>query len=350
MVLSQARGATWKADPIPEYNRLFQRSQGWIGADADYTVQLAKDRVLWLFGDTLLGEIYGGRRIHAILINNSVGEQRGLNPISARMNFFIGSSSEGKPAALILPKNRQRWFWPSDGVIDHSKLYIFLSEIERTKDPNAFGFHQVGTSLYQVSNPLDKPIAWKCALQPLPFTSSSGSDLRTYGAAILHAGGFKYIYGIHESSGHGKAMILARVPESHLKDFDRWRFYSDDGWSRRPASATDLCPHVANEYSVSWLPSLHRYVLICTPDGFSGKIIARISLQPWGPWSETRVIYHCPEATWNRGIFCYAAKAHTMLSKAPNEMVITYAANSTKPDTLLKDARLYWPRFIRIRF
>ena len=234
-----------------------------------------------------------------------------------------------------------------DGVLDQGKLYFVLSEIERTKGTSAFGFRRVGTSLCQVSNPFDKPITWKYAMHSFPFACFSAHNSRTYGAAILHAGGYKYFFGIHERSGHGKSMILARVPDNHLQDFDRWRFFSDGVWGRRPGCASDLCPHVANEYSVSWLPSLHRYVFICTPDGFSRKIIARISQQPWGPWSEEKVIYHCPKRD---GIFCYAAKAHSMLSKAPNEMILTYAANSIHPDALLKDARLYWPRFVRIRF
>ncbi len=201
-----------------------------------------------------------------------------------------------------------------------------------------------------VANPLDVPTAWKFTLRKIPFTKLSTGENRIFGAAILKAAGFVYLYGLRECPSHDKSMILARVPDGHLENFHRWRFYTGKEWSRLSSRAADLCPDVANEYSVSWLPALHRYVLICTPNGLSGNIIARTAPNPWGPWSNAKIVYHCPEAPWGHGIFCYAAKAHPMLSTAPNELIVTYAANATNPETLLSDARLYWPRFVRVKF
>jgi hypothetical protein len=40
------------------------------------------------------------------------------------------------------------------------------------------------------------------------------------------------------------------------------------------------------------------------------------------------VVYRCPEAAWDKRIFCYAAKAHPMLASASDELIVTYAANS----------------------
>jgi hypothetical protein len=107
---------------------------------------------------------------------------------------------------------------------------------------------------------------------------------------------------------------------------------------------------VASEYSVSWLPTLKRYVLVCTENGLSEKIIARTATEPWGTWSEASVVYRCPEMARDKRIFCYAAKAHPMLTMTEGELIVTYAANSTDFSRLLNDARLYWPRFVRLRF
>ena len=49
-------------------------------------------------------------------------------------------------------------------------------------------------------------------------------------------------------------------------------------------------------------------------------------------------------------IFCYAAKGHPELSLTPDELIITYVANSTDFYKMAADARLYRPRFIRVRF
>ncbi len=51
---------------------------------------------------------------------------------------------------------------------------------------------------------------------------------------------------------------------------------------------------------------------------------------------------------WDKKIFCYAAKAHPMLATAPDELIVTYAANSYDLAELMDNAQLYWPRFVRV--
>lgn len=41
----------------PEWDTLFQRNSGWIGADGDYSIPLNRDTTLWLFSDTLVGKV-----------------------------------------------------------------------------------------------------------------------------------------------------------------------------------------------------------------------------------------------------------------------------------------------------
>ena len=50
----------------------------------------------------------------------------------------------------------------------------------------------------------------------------------------------------------------------------------------------------------------------------------------------------------SRPVFCYAAKAHPELTATRDELLITYAANSWNFWDLFNDARLYWPRFVRV--
>jgi hypothetical protein len=60
------------------------------------------------------------------------------------------------------------------------------------------------------------------------------------------------------------------------------------------------------------------------------------------------VVYHCPDAQWSTNVFCYTAKAHPMLASSGNELLVSYAANSFQPAEVVHDARLYWPRFVRV--
>jgi hypothetical protein len=349
LFLASARGADWDAASAPQYNRLFQQTNGWIGADGDFTVTLTNDVTLWLFSDTFVGDVRDSHRVNASMINNSVALQHGTDPATARVEFFYGKSPDGKPASLIEPSDHKGWFWLFDGVVARGKLFLFLSQIEGTGDKSAFGFRQIGTWLGEVSNPLEPPAQWHVRQKKIPFVQFGTNENRSFGSALLVTNGFIYIFGVRESKGAGKKMILARAPEATLDDFASWRFRTGDGWSTNVIDAANLCDGMASEYSVSWLPASRRFVLICTENGLSEKIVARTATEPWGPWSAAAVVYRCPEAKWGKGIFCYAAKAHPKLSSKPDELIVTYAANAFEIAQVLNDARLYWPRFVRVK-
>jgi len=348
LVAASSRGADWSAAPIPQYDQHFQRTNGWIGADGDFTVALTNGLTLWLFSDTFVGAVRDGHRTQATMVNNSAAWQHGVDPAGATVKFFTGRTAKGRPKSLITPADGKGWFWLFDGVMEQGHLFLFLTQIERTADNSAFGFRQTGDSLGEVSNPLAPPTQWRVVQQKIPFVRFAAGENRSFGSAVLVTNGYLYIYGVRERNG-GKAMILARAPDTQLADFSTWEFRTRYGWTADANGLADLCGGMANEYSVSWLPARQRYVLIQTENGLSEKIIARTAAEPWGPWGAATVVYHCPEMAWDKNIFCYAAKAHPMLATQPDELIVTYAANSFAPAQVVSDARLYWPRFVRVK-
>ena len=76
--------------------------------------------------------------------------------------------------------------------------------------------------------------------------------------------------------------------------------------------------------------------------------MARYAEQPWGPWSSSTTLYTCHEMGSIRKAFTYAAKAHESLSKG-DEVVVSYVVNSTDFWEVARNAKLYWPRFVRFR-
>jgi hypothetical protein len=348
MVFSRpAHGAEWTAHSAPEFDCLFQRTNGWIGADGNFAVMLTNSLTLWLFSDTFIGTVQNGRRTNATMINNSAAWQHGTDPKSARVEFYYGLSADGRPASLIKPDDGKGWFWLFDGALVRGKLFLFLNQVESTGEKSAFGFRQIGTWLGEVSNPFAPPTQWSVKQTKIPFAKFSAGDERSFGSALLMTHEFGYIYGIHSQRGE-KAMILARVPTTRLADFSAWQFRTTDGWSTNFAAGADLCLQVANEYSVSWLPAPKQFVLVCSKNGLSEKIITRTANDPWGPWSAPTVAFDCPESKWGSETFCYSAKAHPMLAQADNELIVTYAANAFDFTQVMNDARLYWPRFVRL--
>jgi hypothetical protein len=50
----------------------------------------------------------------------------------------------------------------------------------------------------------------------------------------------------------------------------------------------------------------------------------------------------------DKRLFCYGAKAHPTLSSG-QDLVVTYVVNSFDFWQVAREARLYWPRFVRVR-
>jgi hypothetical protein len=342
--------AVASARPATELNALFEKSDGWIGGDGATSVRLGPGRTLWLFADTWVGKVEKGKRFDATIVNNSAAIQEG-NGTGAAMRFFIRRAANGKAQALLAAGAGRGWFWPQAAVISKGRLYLFLTEVERSGQPGPFGFRLTGQWLGLVTNPLDTPTQWQIKQFKLPYAEFRADHELSFGATLLEEREYFYVYGVAEQvqkSWRKKQLVLARAPRDSLADFSAWRFYGDGRWQTDPHKASLLMDGVANDYSVSYHRALGSYVLIYTENGLSPRILARTAKAPWGPWSAATVVYQCPEAGWDKRIFCYGAKAHPELA-ADDELVINYVANSFDFWQVAADARLYWPKFIRVK-
>jgi hypothetical protein len=153
---------------LPGYEALFQHSAGWIGADGAYSVALGGHRIMWLFGDTLVGEIKEGRRIIAGMVPNSIAIQISPEHQAASIEFFPDGGSE----PFLTPGEGFHWFWPNHAVRTPEGLYFFLLQLERADIPPPFGFRLVSTWLGHVRNPEDPPQRWIFSHLKIPWANA----------------------------------------------------------------------------------------------------------------------------------------------------------------------------------
>ena len=344
----------YPVERLPEYEALFTRDKGWTGADGVFSLELSDNKILWLFSDTWIGDIVNGQHKNATIVNNSIAIQRGKDPSNATVEFFWGTTKDGKPAAFITPADGVGWFWVFHGVAADGKLYLFLMQIVKKEAPkdSIFGFKSIGTWLAAVENPDENPKQWQVRQYKIPRERFSEKGDLFFGSAIMKDGDFVYIYGGNEDWKKGiggRSMIVARVQPDKITDFSKWRFYSDGQWKSDVNGISGLFDGIATEYSVSFQPGLKKYVAIYTEIGMSKNILMRFSPTPVGPWSQPSKVYECPEYNWHKTYFCYAAKGHQEISR-PDELIITYVCNSTDFWQMVRDARIYYPRFLRIKF
>lgn len=346
-----AGSAENRARPAPEFDRLFRSESGWIGADGAFSVDLGGERTLWLFMDTFVGSVQGGKRAHPALVNNSIGIEA-----NGKTRFFYGHAGhakDGAPEAFWNPEDGAGYLWPFAGVCDSSGLHILVLRVNNTGQGGAFGFRIFGEALADVRDVRLDPEKWKVAYKGFPFCEFGERESLFFGCAALKRGAYIYVYGqdtrqAARDRGKPSSMVVARVADGEMNNFDAWEFYKAGQWQKDFRQASPLIPDMPTEYSVTYDVQKKAFVCVYMEGGISGEIALRRAHEPWGPWSAPERIYSCPEKEWRKGVFCYAAKGHAHLSR-PGELVISYASNSGRFEDLMEDARLYWPRFIRVK-
>lgn len=338
-----------RAEPAPEWEARFAGGKGWIGGDGVYSAVLGPRRILWLFGDTILGSVKDARREGAVMVNNTLAVQSG-HGADAGIRFVTGTTREGKPAAVFTPAEGEGWFWPQAAIRVGERLHLFLPRLIRTKDGGAFGFRQVDQYLAVVDNPDDEPEKWRVKQHKLPFAEFMRGRARSWGSAVLGDGDRVYIYG-YDEGGEGigrRRLLVARVPGGEVDDFHAWRFRTAKGWSEKPEEVAALADGLATEFSVSPAPGGHGYVLVYTENGLGDRIVARFAEAPEGPWSTPVLLYKCPEMAKDKGVFCYSAKAHAWAA-TEDELLVSYCVNAWEFARLFRDEKVYRPKFVRVK-
>ena len=307
---------------------------------------------LWLFSDTLVGEVKEGKRINSHMIHNSVALQDGTN----RPTFFYGRTREGKPDSFIRPEHGAAggYFWLNHGLNTKQGLYFFAIQVVTVNSKTPFGFKLVDGWLIRVANPTAPPAGWRLTQSRVPFTKISAKGSLIFGGSVMAEGGFLYVFGGDsrpeaKKVGAPNGLVVARVPADNFGDFDQWRFLGAGQWQKDFHKVTPLFANVGSEFSVTRVPSGGKYAAVYS-EGIGGRIMLREAPALTGPWSDPQLIYRCPEMDWSSKVFCYAAKAHPEFAAGPDELLISYAANSWNFWDLFTDTRLYWPRFVRVEF
>jgi len=340
----------WQAEPIPAWEEAFRHAEPrWKGGDGASSVPLGGLRTLWLFGDTWITQPAAEGRKGAVLIRNSLAVQRIEAGEPGRIDFFW-NLEDGKPEDAFPPGEDPGWLWPLSGARIGSSLILFF--VRCVESGSLLGFDLAGSLVITVSNPDEPPAEWRPERRPVPFFRHGDQGDSFFGVCCLLCGGSLYVYGVREDwnrGPEGRSLLVARAPPEFADsgDFRAWRFFDGRQWVADWTRAAPLFEGAATEMSVSWLPALGRHVAVYTRFGLSEFILARTSLLPEGPWSEPAVLYRCPDVAWNSRYFSYAGKAHPELARTEDELIVTYATNSTSEEDHYGDLRIYWPRFVR---
>jgi len=333
----------------------FPLTQGWLGADAAYSIPLPDGRVVWIFGDTLYGD---KRAVHNGLprmTHNSIGISTCDNGVW-NIDYTIKSGSEGHPESFFSPKNEDTWYWALDGVYYNEELWVTLLclELDPTDTTGAFGFKTCGSDLARVSNLEQDPQKWSVTYYPL---ARDGVGAYPSSAATIE-GDYLYIFALYEKGE--KPMILVRIPLDKLEQAQESMQYlsKDNSWKQglAPEDAKAVMEKGNSEMSVKYHPERKEWIAIHNNMDFwyADEIIYKTAPKIEGPWTKGTVIHHIEDVQrtnpkYDQDTFCYAGKEHPEFSQE-DEMLITYTCNTYKAEKLQSNLDIYFPKAIKVPF
>ncbi len=360
---------TFTAEAAPEWTSLMERSSGWFGADGIFSIpldgieeyQAAGKKTLLIFSDTYIGEVVDGvPQPGNVMVNNSIALLSGNLPESDSVKFEFKRDRNGKPVSYFVPDNPNsrggEYFWLGDGFVNRAKqdaLYIFAYHVHKT-GPNVFDFEATNVALLRIRKPaMGRMEMYEQFPTSLGFVHpeygriyfGSGILVNTRSAGAPFPDGYVYIYGIAEGR---KSLLAARTKPGKIEKTGAWRFWNGEDWVRGMENIAPITDGVSNELSVTPTED-GRYLLTFTVMGISDKIGIRVGDSPAGPFGEIHEVYTCPEYA-ERGLLPYNAKAHYHLS-GPGELLVSYNTITFNFwEDIQKDATIYHPRFIRVRY
>jgi hypothetical protein len=327
--VSAQTGTAW-----PEADKLFHSDPRWLGADAAFSIDLGRGRVLWLFGDTFVARKPGDSRASAAFVRNTVAVQTGYGPSHASMKFYW--RTRGAEPSEIFPSEGQVWKWPASGIRIGRTLIVFCTRLVPDSAKNSLGFKLAGWEAYQVDNPDEEPSAWTLK----KIAEDPGNMILA--TAALREGGQVYLLGASEPE-HDLYLARWSVEAARLGQLDGLEWWTGSDWQAAPSKRRPLMRAVGTESSLQRDP--RGGFLEINSQGFGATdIVMRHAPRLEGPWCEPQIIYRPPESDAHDA-FVYAGKSHPELRGA--DLIVTYAANGDDKK-VAADMSLYFPRFVRV--
>lgn len=347
-VFFSARAAASCTPAFPLENN---KTLGWLGADAAYSIPLPDGRDVWIFGDTLYGKDRVVQGNDPRMVHNSLGISRCTPQGKWKLTYAIKHDKAGHALSYFSPSDPNHWYWALDGFYARGKLWVTLLCIRHPAKPApaGFDFETCGSDLAEVSNLDRDPQEWEVDIHSLV---ADGVGAYPSATAVVYRD-YAYIFALYESGS--RPLLATRVPLSGLSDPKRHiEYLAEDGqWKPgfNPAQAKRVMERGSTELSIRYdTARKHWKAVMLDPDPFSDKILFRTAPDLAGPWSEGSVIYRIPEMNPKQhqaGVFCYAAKEHPEF-ETDTDVLLTYVCNTAQIPDLVTNRKIYFPQVVRI--
>ena len=322
------------------------QKNGWLGSDVAHSIQLNDKKVLWLFGDTFVGEREQNcRGKNWVFLNNTIGIMELKNNTPCDMKFYWGLNNS-KPDSFFLTRKEipGDFLWPTNGIVINDSLVIFCMAVNKTADQT---IDIAGTVCIRVDNYLEEPNNWLFEIWDFKFNEG-----------IPHAAFFKddyYIYNFLTNRNYfNDGMYLGRNKKVFFRaknDSKQMEFFNGDSWDKKFSNAKE-CFYPSCSESNIYFDKKTKLFFTTTYRPQDNEMLLTWAERITGPWKKPIKIFEIPESNKQFSVHSYAMRIHGWLSDKTKRLIISYATNEFGGmDNLMmpEGMDIYRPKFVEVK-
>ncbi|MFK4104719.1 DUF4185 domain-containing protein [Streptomyces sp. NPDC019531] len=335
------------------------RADDWTGGDGTHSVRLPDGRLLWLFSDTYLGQVYGPP--------NPVGESYAWRDTTAPLvrNSAVlmrdGRLETTLPAPLFPDPAPNQWRWPVAARVeprspgsDEQVVRVLLWVRTAGQYPWIYGV-PTATEVATLSLPDLRVESVTKVLDEQRVQDPSRRVL--FGTTLVEDGEWTYVFGGDDgqaASRSASSAYVARVPEGGLAEPGAWEYWDGSAWTTgarpRPVLGDGRRTGVGSAFSVVRRDG--TYVLFTMAAGAKGlaAVTSYWACSPTGPWHGPAKDFTAPLPQGQ--VAAYNPQAHPELGD-DGRLVLSYDVNwletAGASTQLNRNVSLYRPRFVTLR-
>lgn len=260
------------------------RKKSVIGQDGCTPIEL-DDKMMWTFGDTIIGTWKGDLTVHSTFEDSAVMKGMISNslaftdiPVDSTIKDleFTFYKEQGTVAQFIKPlpgEDPSVWrFWAMDGIKIDTTVYVyymlvFIDRINKKKQETGLPIRVMGVGIAE----WNVPDRWKPG-DPVAFKRTARVFFEgepVFGDAVVRRGNLLFLIGHGPAANNRVPAFIARVQISSLKNRSGYEFLDAEGhWSGKIKTAAPIADDVMGEPSLSYSSIINEYVVLyCSLDG-----------------------------------------------------------------------------------
>ena len=257
-----------------EYQVLNHNDDVWRGGDGAKSVVLPDGRVLWLFGDTLVGKVNPDGSLPPTGWTFVRGT--GIVQQGACADPIVNPADPTYASALIPHATEDEFYWPDSAFVDASGTSLWVIAKDVKIDPSQpWGFSIPN----QVAARFSLPDLQFQSLTPMPKSALANAEW----ALPYSEGGYVYLY-----SDNGFSHYVTRFPasDSNWATGASWQYWTGSAiaspWSTKETDGVSMSFDSA---AIGLMYAVKTPTGYATVSQFYDKITSWKGPTPMGPWS-----------------------------------------------------------------